>query len=474
MGIDKSNLGFLGEDFQFRLVHEFMEDKDCFKDLNNIIDQNMFTNPNLKIYVAVMKDYYSEYKSLPSYSSMKTALLSRARTDIDKDIYISLLKKIYNTPSEGAEHTQNLALRFFRQQNIIKAANQILKIAGNGDVDHYDKCVELLKDAMNKGVHNDFEQVRVFDNIEDTLSEDFRTTIPTGIGKIDDTLEGGLGKRELGVIVGPSSFGKTSMTTEMANYAATYQCEGNNNKGYKVIQFVFEDGTKQIQRKHIAAITKVEAKNLSKPEYINEVYDKINGYQKYDMLNENLRIIRIPSGEKNAWDIECIIKQFINDGFRADMVIIDYFECLKLKGDSTMSKYDKEAVTMRKFESMCNEMNMAIWVPVQGNRESINADLVTMDQSGGAIQKIQIAHIILSIARSLEDISSNIATIAVLKNRAGGAGNIFKGVEFNNGTCTINTDNVDEFSNITDFGKKQEEDRINVQRQIFKSVASEK
>lgn len=97
-----------------------------------------------------------------------------------------------------------------------------------------------------------------------------------------------------------------------------------------------------------------------------------------------------------------------------------------------------------------------------------------MDQSGGAIQKIQIAHIILSIARSLEDISSNIATIAVLKNRAGGAGNIFKGVEFNNGTCTINTDNVDEFSNITDFGKKQEEDRINVQRQIFKSVASEK
>ena len=43
MGVsDKKDLGYLGEDFQYKLIHTFMEEKEFFKDLNNIIDQNFF------------------------------------------------------------------------------------------------------------------------------------------------------------------------------------------------------------------------------------------------------------------------------------------------------------------------------------------------------------------------------------------------------------------------------------------------
>ena len=41
--VDKSTLKYLGEDYQYKLVKEFMEDKDCFKELAPIIDQNMLT-----------------------------------------------------------------------------------------------------------------------------------------------------------------------------------------------------------------------------------------------------------------------------------------------------------------------------------------------------------------------------------------------------------------------------------------------
>ena len=41
--VDKSPLKYLGEDYQYKLVKEFMEDKDCFKELAPIIDQNMLT-----------------------------------------------------------------------------------------------------------------------------------------------------------------------------------------------------------------------------------------------------------------------------------------------------------------------------------------------------------------------------------------------------------------------------------------------
>ena len=37
------DLGFLGETYQYKLVHEFMADKDFFCNLNPIIEQNKFT-----------------------------------------------------------------------------------------------------------------------------------------------------------------------------------------------------------------------------------------------------------------------------------------------------------------------------------------------------------------------------------------------------------------------------------------------
>ena len=45
--VNKNNLGFLGEAFQYKLTHEFMENHTFFEDLSSILDQNMFTDPNL-------------------------------------------------------------------------------------------------------------------------------------------------------------------------------------------------------------------------------------------------------------------------------------------------------------------------------------------------------------------------------------------------------------------------------------------
>lgn len=471
---NRNNLGYLGEEFQFKLIHEFMDDKELFMDLSSILNQNMFTNPGLRVFVGSMKDYYEKHDVVPSYDIMKILLSDRSHNEIERETYIALTDKIIDTPSDGADYIKEMAIKFFRQQNIIKTANEILKIAGDGDITKYQDCVDLLNNAMATGVHEDLG-VTVFDNIEETLSDDYRITIPTGIGKIDETLEGGLGKGELGVIVGPSSFGKSSLSTAMASYAATYRCDNNNNRGYKVLQIVFEDRIKQIQRKHIGRITGVEAKDLSKPEYIEIVREQLERFGERDTLKANLKIVRFPSGEKTADDIKRFIKKLINHGFKPDMVIIDYFETLRIVGDSsTNNEWEKEGKTMRKLESMAGEMDFALWVPVQGTRDSVNAELVTMDKAGGSFKKIQIAHIVMSIARTNEDIQDNKATIAILKNRAGKAGKVFNNVEFNNGTCRISTDNVDEIDSMFDYDKKKETDEVKLQQSIFKMVRDKK
>ena len=456
----KDNLGYLGEIYQYKLAHEFMENHSFFEDLSPIIDQNMFTDPNLKVFVGVMKNYYERQESVPNYDYMEIELRNISHSERETETYLAVLDKVKNIPTDGVERTRELAEKFFRQQNIIKTAHEILKIAGNGDSEKYDECVTLLNDAMAKGVHNDFGEA-LFDHLEETLSDDYRTPIPTGIKKIDETLEGGLGKGELGVIIGPSGFGKTSLTTAMASNAA--------EQGFKVLQIVFEDRIKQIQRKHIGRITGIESKDLSKVENIDLVRSTLEAYPLKEEMQNNLKIIKFPSGEKTARDIERFIRKLINTGFKPDLVIVDYFECLAHEPDrSATNEYEKEGKTMRKFEAMAGELDMAFWIPSQGTKDSINLELVTMDKIGGSVKKAQIAHVIMSIARTLEDISNNKATIAILKNRAGKSGKVLNNVEFNNGTCRISTDNVDEYDNMFEVKKKQQEDRVNLASEVFK------
>lgn len=471
---DKTNLGYLGEDFQFKLVHAFMEDKEFFKDISCIVDQNMFTDPMLKTYVGVMKEYYETKEAVPSYSIMGIALNEKAYDNIERERYLGLIQRIQQTTIEGHDYIKELSEKFFKQQNIVKTANEILRIASNGDINKYNKCVELLNDALNKGTRENYG-FTVFDDIGETLSDDYRTPIPTGIGKLDESLEGGLGKGELGVIIGSSSFGKTSMTTAMASHAAVYKCEANNYQGYKVVQIVFEDRIKQIQRKHLGRITGIEAKDLSKPDIIEQVKEQIEKYEEKELLNNNLRIVKFPSGEYTASKIERFLKNMINNGFKPDLVIIDYFECLNHVGDGTTSnEWEKEGKTMRKFESMAAELNIGLWIPTQGTRDSVNMELVTMDKAGGSFKKIQIAHIVISIARTMEDIESNKATIALLKNRAGKSGKVYNNVEFNNGTCRISTDHVDEFDNMIEYNRNSVEARAALTAEIYNKTKIKK
>jgi replicative DNA helicase len=458
----RSDLGYLGETFQYRLTHEFMENHTFFEDLSSIIDQNMFTDPNLKTLVGVMKNYYEREGHVPSYDMLEVELRDISHSDKEIETYLAILEKVRNSASDGVERIRELAEKFFKQQNIIRTANEILKIAGNGDTSQYDACVDLLNDAMTKGTHNDFGE-GLFDHINETLSDDYRVPIPTGIGKIDEALEGGLGKGELGVIIGPTSFGKTSLTTAMASHAAC--------NGYKVLQIVFEDRIKQIQRKHLGRITGIEAKDLSKPDVIDLVRQTIDAFPQKEALEKNLRIVKFPSGEKTARQLERFIKKLINSGFKPDLTIIDYFECLEHEADkSSSNEFSQEGKTMRRFEAMAGELDMAIWIPSQGTKDSINLELVTMDKIGGSVKKAQIAHVIMSIARTVDDIANNKATIAILKNRAGKSGKVFNNVEFNNGTCRISTDNVDELDSLFELQQKKKDALFETQKEIAKSL----
>ena len=447
MAKDKSNdLSFYGLDFQFRLVHAFFADPNYFKDLHSIIDQNMFTDTYLRTVVGVMVDYYEKYESVPSYSMVDIKLREKQINSNDYEIYAETLEKIKKYTTEGIEDIEASAEKFFTQQNWIRVAHEILDIAGNGDMSKYYDCQRLINEALTAR-RQEYRWTNPYDDILSDMSRENVIMVPTGITRLDEVLGGGLEKGNIGLIIATMGSGKTSLTTGLAAFAASYRCEANGNEGFKVMQIVFEDKNRNIHRKYFGRITNIETRLLnSNEETENRAIELLQNYPNKDVIKNNVRIYRLKSGNETVGGIERLIRHATNEGFKPDMVVIDYFECIKLEGKSTAKKHEQEEQAMRQLEILAAELDIALWLPTQGNREGISAELLTTDKIQGSISKAQVSQVVISITRSLEDSENNRATISVLKNRSGGSGNVIP-VMFNNGTCTVVCDETVNFDN---------------------------
>ena len=115
-------------EIEARVITDILMEPDVIPDIRTQVHREMFTDPNLKTVVGVMKEHYAKYESVPSYSILKQHLFERAKNDIEHEFYDEIVDKIHETPTEGTDYTRELAFKFFKQQNIIKTANEILRI----------------------------------------------------------------------------------------------------------------------------------------------------------------------------------------------------------------------------------------------------------------------------------------------------------------------------------------------------------
>jgi replicative DNA helicase len=290
-------------------------------------------------------------------------------------------------------------------------------------------------------------QTDVFDNLDTVLDEDYRHPIPMGITGIDKLLKGGLAKGEIGVILAPTGVGKTTVLCKIANTAF--------NMGYNVLQIFFEDNPKIIQRKHFTMWTGIEPDNLVLHKDV--VMSKITEI-KETMKNE-LILKKLASDSMTMNQIKNQVRKIIADGTKIDMILLDYIDCV-LPESSAKDEWKAEGSVMRGFEGMCHELNLAGWTATQGNRSSISSEVVTTDQMGGSIKKAQVGHVIITVAKSLQQKEMNLATIAITKSRLGKDGVVFENCKFNNELLEIDTESSVTFLGFEGQQEERKRDRV--------------
>ena len=440
------NFEYLGQTFQIQLLNQIIVDKNFSNVIIYVIEAGHFENKYFKIILTIVKEYYVKYECSPSFDTLEQIAKSEYPNELILKILMDTIQKIKDAPFEGSAFVQEKALKFCKQQELQKVMVKAQKIIDAGEFENYDKVEELVRTALQVG-ERDNNTGEVFSNLDDVLNDDYRHPIPMGIDGIDNLLKGGLAKGEIGVILAPTGVGKTTVLTKIANTAF--------NMNYNVLQIFFEDNPKIIQRKHFTIWTQIPPDDLSL--HKEEVMSKVEEI-KSEMPNK-LILKKLPSDVHTMGQIKNQLRKMIADGIKLDLVVLDYIDCVvpeKNLGD----EWKSEGSVMRAFEAMCHELDIAGWTATQGNRSSISSEVVTTDQMGGSIKKAQVGHVIISVAKTLQQKEMKLATIAITKSRLGKDGVIFENCKFDNELLEIDTESSVTFLGFQENKEEQKRDRI--------------
>ena len=452
------NFDYLGGTFQQQLINQIIIDKNFSHSILDVLEANYFENKYYKIIIQMIKEYYKKFDCAPTYDTLHQIIKSEITQELMLKITLDTINDIKNVSEEGALFVQEKALKFCKQEEVIKVMGKAQKIIDGGEFESYDTIEQMFREALQVGEKNTNLE-SVFSNLDQVLDDDYRHPIPMGIPSIDRLLKGGLAKGEIGVILAPTGVGKSTLLTKIANHAF--------NLGNNVLQIFFEDNPKIIQRKHYTLWTKIHPDELSDKR--DEVIRRVKEIE--DSMPNKLIMQKLPSDTVTMLQIKSQIRKIIADGTKIDMVLLDYIDCVvpdKNLGD----EWKSEGSVMRGFESMCHELDLVGWTATQGNRSSISSEVVTTDQMGGSIKKAQVGHVIISVAKTLQQKELKLATIAITKSRIGDDGIVFENCKFDNGMLEIDTESSMTFLGVEE--QKEERQRQRVKELMEKRIQKQK
>lgn len=407
------NKDYFDEEFQYEAVKALLEQTGLFGKMYGILEQNAFKDNALRAIVSFSKEQYKKNGVPPDYVTIKAKL--KGKSGLDYTDLCSSIARLKCASTEGQDAIVENLYKFFKLKAITALINKGMEmINGNEDDDKiiskFTKEIEKISAiGSDNGLITSFNE----DTITNACMRGDNEVVPTGIKELDEHLCGGLGRGEIGLFAAPTGYGKTTAATIFAHNASKL--------GYNVVQIFFEDKPEDIVRKHLAMTMDTNSNSFRRlgQEEAERIAKDAMAKDGSLAVSEHLRIVRMADGNTTVEDIDNLLRSLTNNGFKPDMVLIDYFSSLKHSSDPFKNKWEAQAHCMRKIvETIAYKYNCAVWVMQQTNRGAVSKEADnTMASWQGSYEATQPASVWLMLQRTKEQKANFKADIIFQKTR---------------------------------------------------------
>jgi len=443
--MSESTLTQFGHVFQAKIITSLLVEQKFLQTICDILKPVYFDSDANKWLVGTIIAYFLEYKTSPTLDVMKVKIDSM--TGMTNDI---MQVSVIDNLKESWRNREATDLKFVQEQAIEFCRNQVIKQAIMDSVDllehgQYDQIKKIVDEAMKAGSDRDLGHVYI-EGIEERLTKSARDTIRTGWDPVDEVMDGGLGKGELGIVVAPAGIGKTWC---LQNIGASAVKDGLN-----VVHYTLELNQNYVGLRYDTVFSGITTASIKY--YQDEIKKKI------EQLKGTLLIKYFPTKSATVQTLSSHLKQIELSGVDIDLVIVDYADILR--GIGTEKRHVLENI-YEDLRGLAGEVEVPIWTASQANRSALEEEIIDATKVAEAYSKVMISDFVISISRKVEDKIANTGRFHVIKNRFG-----IDGITFPTSMNT-STGNIQIYEATTQSGRDVQSKMNNSEEYLRKQLS---
>jgi len=403
---EKITFSRYGKSFQEQLCMVILDDRPFADQIEEVLDINFLELRYLKLFLKVIFQYRQKYGVHPSRQILGTIL--RSGIDDENEMTQQQVREYYarvmSTHLENQEYIKDTALDFCRKQNLKSA---MIKSIGLLQSSSFDEIALLINASLKLGADNDagYDWKKDF---EERFKPKFRNPVATGWPLIDDICQGGLGQKELGVVIAPTGVGKSMALVHLGTQAI--------KEGKTVIHYTLELQDTVVGSRYDSCLTRIELGDLAT--FKEKVYEEVQG------IEGRLIIKEYPTKSASTHTIKTHLERLRMKDVPIDMIIVDYADLLRPITAQREKRNELESI-YEELRGLAQEYRCPVWTASQTNRSGLNAEVITMESISEAFNKCFVSDFIFSISRTINDKLGNTGRVFIAKNRNGPDGIIY-------------------------------------------------
>ena len=443
--MSESTFTQFGSGFQSKVISSILSDQKFISTISDILEPQYFDSEANKWLVENIKKYFFEYKTVPTLEVLKIKIDSISNDILQISVIENLKKSWRNRESTDLKFVQEQTIEFCKNQVIKNAIMESVDLLEHGK---YEEIKALVDDAMKAGAERDLGHDYV-EGFEERLTNATRDTIETPWDVVNEIMDGGLGKGELGVIVAPAGIGKSWTLQAIGAYLL--------REGKTVIHYTLELNQNYVGVRYDTVISGVPTSNIKF--YKEEVRKKI------DSIEGKLLIKYYPTRSATVQTLASHLKQVELQGIIPDLVIVDYADILRDVSNYKEVRHQLGNI-YEDLRGLAGECDVPIWTASQANRSSLEEDVIDASKVAEAYSKVMTADFILSVSRKVEDKIANTGRFHVIKNRFGIDGITYPA------TINTNTGSILVYESSTQGGKEVQGKMDNSEEYLRKQLSN--